>query len=153
MTWLAEAQAGSARDNMKIRVIVADDQKPLRDSVRAMLARTDDIEVVGTAEDGHRALELIRALRPDLVVMDVQMPRLGGIEATRRIVSEHPTVKVIALSIHADKQLVDEMFKAPGHRNMCSRTSLSSCLPGPSAPRRGTRRRDRKGDSRGHRRR
>ena len=78
---------------MKIRIVLAEDQESLRNSVRDLLARTDDIEVVAMAEDGYRALELTRALRPDLVVMDVEMPRLNGIEATRRIVKEHPPSK------------------------------------------------------------
>jgi DNA-binding NarL/FixJ family response regulator len=97
---------------MKIRIVVADDNEPLRDSLRDLFGTTDDIEVVATAEDGHEAIELTRAMRPDLVVMDVEMPRMNGIEATRQIVSELPNVKVIALSIHADKQLVAQMLQA-----------------------------------------
>ena len=64
------------------------------------------------AEDGYQAVELTRAMKPDLVVMDIGMPRLNGIEATRRIVSEFPDVKVIALSIHAGKRMVAEMLEA-----------------------------------------
>jgi DNA-binding NarL/FixJ family response regulator len=97
---------------MKIRIVVADDNESLRDSLRDLFGTTDDIEVVATAEDGHEAIELTRAMRPDLVVMDVEMPRMNGIEATRQIVSELPNVKVIALSIHADKQLVAQMLQA-----------------------------------------
>ena len=97
---------------MKIRIVVADDNESLRDSLRDLFGTTDDIEVVAMAADGHEALELTRAVKPDLVVMDIGMPRLNGIQATRRIVDELPEVKVIALSIHADKRLVALMLDA-----------------------------------------
>jgi DNA-binding NarL/FixJ family response regulator len=97
---------------MKIRIVVADDNESLRDSLRDLFETTDDIEVVAMAVDGYHALELARAMKPDLVVMDVTMPRLNGIQATRRIVAELPEVKVIALSVHADKRLVALMLDA-----------------------------------------
>ena len=97
---------------MRIRIVVADDNESLRDSLRDLFGATDDIQVVAMAADGHEALELTRATKPDLVVMDIGMPRLNGIQATQRIVAELPEVKVIALSVHADKRLVALMFKA-----------------------------------------
>lgn len=97
---------------MKIRIVVADDHPTLRDSLRDLFCRIDDIEVLAMAEDGYQAIELTRALKPDLVVMDIGMPRLNGIDATRRIVSEFPDVKVIALSIHAGQGMVTEMLEA-----------------------------------------
>ncbi|MHC5007398.1 MAG: response regulator [Planctomycetota bacterium] len=97
---------------MKTRIVVADDNEPLRDSLRDLFRTTDDIEVVAMAVDGYQALEMTRALKPDLVVMDIEMPRLNGIQATRRIVAEHPEVIVIALSVHADKRLVALMLNA-----------------------------------------
>ena len=97
---------------MKIRIVVADDHETLRDSLRDLFRRIDDIEVLAMAEDGYQAVELTRAMKPDLVVMDIGMPRLNGIEATRRIVSEFPDVKVIALSIHAGQRMVAEMLEA-----------------------------------------
>ncbi len=97
---------------MKIRVVVADDHKLMRDTLRDLLGGTEDIEVVAMAEDGHQAVELTRAMKPDLVVMDLEMPCLNGIEATRQIVSEFPGVKVVALSIHADRPLVMRMLAA-----------------------------------------
>ena len=97
---------------MKIRIVVADDNESLRDSLRDLFGATDDIRVVAMAADGHEALELTRATKPDLVVMDIGMPRLNGIQATQRIVAELPEVKVIALSVHADKRLVALMLDA-----------------------------------------
>jgi len=97
---------------MKIRIVVADDSESLRDSLRDLFGATDDIEIVAMAADGYQALELTHAMKPDLVVMDIGMPRMNGIQATRRIVAELPDVKVIALSIHADKRLVALMLNA-----------------------------------------
>jgi DNA-binding NarL/FixJ family response regulator len=97
---------------MKVRIVVADDNESLRDSLRDLFDGTDDIEVVAMAADGHQALELTLAMKPDLVVMDIGMPRMNGIEATRRIIAELPKVKVIALSVHADKRLVALMLDA-----------------------------------------
>jgi two-component system response regulator NreC len=99
-------------DEMKIRIVVADDNESLRDSLRDLFRTTDDIEVVAMAVDGYQALEVTRAMKPDLVVMDIEMPRLNGIQATRRIAAELPEVKVIALSVHADKRLVALMLAA-----------------------------------------
>ena len=97
---------------MRIRIVVADDNESLRDSLRDLFGATDDIQVVAMAADGHEALELTRAMKPDLVVMDIGMPRLNGIQATRRIVAELPDVKVIGLSVHADKRVVALMLNA-----------------------------------------
>lgn len=97
---------------MKISIVIADDHETLRDSLRDLFRRIDDIEVLAMAEDGYQAVELTRTLQPDLVVMDIGMPRLNGIEATRRIASEFPDVKVIALSIHTGKRMVAAMLEA-----------------------------------------
>jgi DNA-binding NarL/FixJ family response regulator len=97
---------------MRIRIVVADDHETLRDSLRDLFLHIDDIEVLAMAEDGYQAVELTRALQPDLVVMDIGMPRLNGIEATRRIVGEFPDVRVIALSIHTGKRMVAAMLEA-----------------------------------------
>jgi len=77
-----------------------------------MLEKEPDMEVVGEAEDGQKALELVRELLPDIVVMDIEMPNLNGIDATRQIVRELRGVKVIALSMYSDGLIVDNMLKA-----------------------------------------
>jgi DNA-binding NarL/FixJ family response regulator len=95
-----------------MKILLADDHRMLRDGLEAVLAREPDLAVVGTASDGREAVAQALALRPDVVVMDVSMPGLNGMEATRRIVHEHPGSKVIGLSMHADRSYVQAMFEA-----------------------------------------
>ncbi len=97
---------------MNIRVLLVDDHKMMRDGLRALFEDVPDIEVVGEACDGRTALDLVRTLSPDVVVMDVGMPELNGVETTRRIRTEHPSVKVIALSTHTDARYVHHMLEA-----------------------------------------
>jgi len=95
-----------------IKVLLADDHKIVRDGLRTLLEKHADIAVLGEAEDGREALQLAGKLSPDVVVMDIAMPELNGIEATRQILSEHPGIKIVALSMHSDKRFVSEMLKA-----------------------------------------
>ncbi len=97
---------------MAVKLLLADDHQILREGLRALLAKQPDLVVVGEAEDGRTAVRLARELRPDLVIMDIGMPGLNGIEATRQILAEVPGAKVIALSMHSDKRFVTEMLKA-----------------------------------------
>lgn len=90
----------------KIRVLLADDHAIVRDGLRALLDDADDIEVVGCAADGREAVALTRDLKPDVVVMDLGMPRLNGIEATRRVLKVHPQARVLILSQHQDQDHV-----------------------------------------------
>ncbi len=96
---------------MKIRVLLADDHRILREGLRALLEREPDLAVVGAAENGREAVRLARELAPDVAVLDVAMPDLNGIDAARQILAENPGVKVIALSMHADKRFVAEMLR------------------------------------------
>jgi DNA-binding NarL/FixJ family response regulator len=96
----------------KIRVLLVDDHAMLRKGMVLLLGEEDDIEIVGEAGDGEQAIEQACALKPDVVVMDISMPKLNGVEATREIVAESPASKVIALSIHSAKQVVDDMLSA-----------------------------------------
>ncbi|MDD4071962.1 MAG: response regulator transcription factor [Desulfobacterales bacterium] len=96
---------------MGIRILIADDHKLMRDGIRSLLEKRDGMEVVAAAENGRSAVKLTRKLKPDVVIMDISMPDLNGIEATRQIISELPDTKVLALSIHSDKQFVSQMLK------------------------------------------
>jgi two-component system response regulator NreC len=97
---------------MSCRVVIADDHQILRQGLRTLLEKEPDVQVVGEAKDGRQALSMVRELMPHVVVMDVKMPDLEGIEATRQIRSEFPQVKVIALSMYSDRRLVKDMLKA-----------------------------------------
>ena len=97
---------------MSVRVLLADDHPVVRDGLRSVLGRESDITVVGKTADGNAAVEAVREHLPDVVVMDVSMPGLNGVEATRRIVGEFPRVLVLGLSLSADRHLVSEMLQA-----------------------------------------
>jgi len=96
---------------MSVRILLADDHAIVRQGLRSLLEKEPDMEVVGEAEDGRVALNLVRELVPDIVIMDITMPNLNGVDATHEIVSELPKVKVIALSIHSHKRFVADMLK------------------------------------------
>jgi len=89
---------------MSVRVLLVDDHQMMRDGLRAILGRRTDFEVIGEADDGRSALSQATQLQPDVVVMDVGMPEMNGIEATRRIKKEIPDSCVVALSTHYDKR-------------------------------------------------
>jgi DNA-binding NarL/FixJ family response regulator len=97
---------------MPIKIILADDHKIVRQGLRTLLEQEPDLEVMAEAEDGRMAVRLARELSPQVVIMDVSMPDLNGIEATRQVLAECPGVKVIALSMHADRRFVMNMLKA-----------------------------------------
>ena len=95
-----------------ITVLLVDDNELVRKGLRALLESEADIVVTGEAGDGEQAIERVRTLTPDMVVMDISMPKLNGIDATRRILAEAPETRIVALSIHSKKCLVDDMLQA-----------------------------------------
>ncbi|MBE0537788.1 MAG: response regulator transcription factor [Phycisphaerae bacterium] len=97
---------------MSIKVLVADDHTMLRGGLSRCLRSQQDMEVIAEAANGVSAVELAKKRRPDVVIMDVSMPNLNGIDATRQIVQELPETRVIALSIHRTPSFVADMFKA-----------------------------------------
>jgi len=103
---------GAARGTEPLRVVVADDQRVVREGLTLMLGLIDGIEPVGAAADGEEALALVAAERPDVVLMDLRMPRLDGIEATRRLARTHPDVGVVALTTYADDETVVQALQA-----------------------------------------
>jgi RNA polymerase sigma factor (sigma-70 family) len=96
---------------MSIRIIVADDHKILCQGVKTLIENEPNLEVVGEAEDGLEIVFLARKLTPDLIIMDVNLPKLNGIEATRQILSELPNIKIVALSMYSDGHFVTNMLK------------------------------------------
>ena len=97
---------------MTIRVILSDDHQVIRDGLSAIMSSAEDIHVVGTAADGCEALELARKELPDVMVIDINMPNLNGIEATRQIQETLPEIKIVILSMHANKEHVYQALKA-----------------------------------------
>jgi two-component system response regulator NreC len=97
---------------MSVRIILADDHKIMREGLRALLAKQKEIEVIAEADSGRGVIELCSQLHPDVVVIDISMPDLNGIDAARQIIREAPDIKVIALSMHSDKKYVKEMLAA-----------------------------------------
>jgi len=97
---------------MTIRVLLAEDHMITRQGLRALLEKAPDMEVVGEASNGRKAVSLAEKLRPDVVIMDVSMPDLNGIMATKKLVGDDPNIKIIALSMHSDCMFVTEMFKS-----------------------------------------
>lgn len=110
-----------------IKVMVVDDHTIVRDGICALLALVQDIEVVGAASSGTEALKLVKNLEPDVVLMDIAMPDMGGLEATRRIGKEFPKAKVIALTQYDDKEFVFPIIEA-GASGFISKIAASSEL-------------------------
>lgn len=95
-----------------MRIIIVDDHGIVREGLKALLENQPDIEVVGEGEDGQVAVELTKQLSPDMIIMDMSMPNLNGIEATRLILQNSPNTKVVILSMHSDRHIVKEILEA-----------------------------------------
>jgi len=97
---------------MSIRIIIADDHQIVRNGLRSLIEKEHDIDVIAEAGNGREAVRIALEMAPEVVIMDIAMPDLNGIEATRQIIAALPGTKVIALSMHANKRYVMEMLKA-----------------------------------------
>ncbi len=96
----------------KIKILIADDHKITRQGLRSLLENEPDMEVAAEADEGRSAVRIACELKPDVVIMDVSMPDLNGMEATRQIVRKQPSIKIVALSMHSDNMFVTEMLKS-----------------------------------------
>jgi DNA-binding NarL/FixJ family response regulator len=96
----------------RIRVLAADDQRVVREGLAMLLGLLPDVEVVGTAADGEQVLAVVAELKPDVILMDLRMPRMDGVEATRRLRESHPGVKVVVLTTYADDRSVIDALRA-----------------------------------------
>lgn len=97
---------------MTTHILIVDDHKIVRDGLKSLISREQGLEVVGEAENGRIAVQMARRLKPKIVIMDITMPELNGMDASRQILSELPGTKIITLSMHSDRRFVMEMFKA-----------------------------------------
>ena len=97
---------------MTVKILLVDDHPLFRKGLRLLLEEQADFEIVGEAENGREAIDRVQTLLPDVVIMDIAMPGFNGIDATREIVSEKPSIKVVALSMHSGKRFVEDMLQA-----------------------------------------
>jgi len=111
----------------KIRVLLADDHQLMRSGLRLMLERESDMSVVGEASDGREAVALAKSLRPDVVVMDIAMPNLSGIEAAHQMTQENPELGIVMVSMHSDETYVLRALKA-GSRGYLLKDSAEADL-------------------------
>jgi DNA-binding NarL/FixJ family response regulator len=109
---MGEARVLGVSNTMSIRILLADDHTIVLQGLSRFLQTQEGLEVVGQAKDGQTTVELAHDLAPEVVVMDISMPGLNGIEATRLIHQENPNVKIIGLSMHSSKRFVREMREA-----------------------------------------
>lgn len=115
---------------MATKVLIVDDHEIMREGMSALLRKYSEFEVVGQAADGRQALGMTEQLRPDIVIMDVGMPNLNGIDATKQLVSLHSGVKVMALSTHSDGAVVAKMIKAGASGYMLKESAFEELVEG-----------------------
>ena len=111
----------------KIRVLVVDDHAMFREGIRSLLQGQEDVETIGEATDGREAVEMVHQLTPEVVLMDIAMPGMGGLEATRRIHRECPNVKVLVLTQYEDSEYILSIIKA-GAKGYIAKTATASEL-------------------------
>lgn len=125
---ISRTQSGN---DVKIRILLVDDHKLLREGLSAILENESGMEIIAQASTGRQAIDLIKQNTPDVVIMDVTMPDINGIEATHRILANHPKIKIIGLTMHTDKRTVKEMLKAGAKGYLpkdCARDELARAV-------------------------
>jgi two-component system response regulator NreC len=115
---------------MATKVLIVDDHEIMREGMSVLLHKYSEFEVVGQAADGRQALEMTARLKPDLVIMDVGMPNLNGIDATKQLLSLHSGLKIMALSTHSDGSVVAKMIKAGASGYMLKESAFDELIEG-----------------------
>ena len=115
---------------MSIKVLLVDDHEIMCEGMSALLRKQAEFEVVGQAADGRKALELVSELQPDVVIMDIGMPNLNGIEATGQILSKNPKIKIMALSTHSEGTIVAKMIKSGASGYMLKESAFEELVDG-----------------------
>ncbi len=123
--------------NVSLKIFLADDHKIIREGLRAMLEKKTDMRIVGEAGDGRTTVQMVQEMKPDIVLMDISMPEMNGIEATRRIIRNSPHVKIIALSMHTDRRLVSEIFRAGASGYVLKEAAFSELIDAINAVKKG----------------
>jgi len=113
---------------MAVRLLIADDHQIMREGLRALISKEADLSVVGEADNGKKAVDMARKLGVNIVVMDIAMPDLNGVEATRKIVETCPGVRVVALSGHPDRHFVTEMLRAGASAYILKHTAYEELI-------------------------
>ena len=121
----------------KIKVVVADDHTILRQGIKALLDNQEGIEVVGEAKDGREAIKTIEELSPDVILMDIAMPGLNGLEATRRIKKKFPKIKVVVLTMHANEEYIFQILNAGADGYLVKETAFQDLISAINAVHRG----------------
>lgn len=121
----------------KIRVLLADDHTIVRQGLRALLDSQEDIEVVGEAEDGRQAFEKTKELIPDIVVIDITMPNLNGIEATRQIKKLNPEIKVLVLTVHDNEEYIHQILQAGASGYLLKESAVTDLVSAINAVKKG----------------
>ena len=112
----------------KIKVLVADDHTILRQGIKALLDNQEGIEVVGEAKDGREAIKVIEELLPDVIMMDIAMPGLNGLEATRRIKKKFPKMKVLVLTMYANEEYIFQILNAGANGYLVKETAFQDLI-------------------------
>lgn len=112
----------------KIKVLVADDHTIMRDGIRALIHEEEDIEVIGEAEDGRQAVQYAHTLRPDVVLMDIAMPMMNGLEATRHIKRDHPEINVLVLTMYDHDEYVRKVLATGASGYVLKRAAASELV-------------------------
>lgn len=118
---------------MPTRILLVDDHEIMREGMCALLKRIPDIEIVGQASDGRTGISMAKEFCPDIVIMDIGMPNLNGIEATRQLLADNPRIKVMALSTHSDGSIVAKMLKSGASGYMLKESAFSELMEGIAA--------------------